>query len=327
MKLFITGGSGFIGTHLVKRLIQDDHELRCLVRKTSDVHVLKEVGATLITGDVTDKASMYEGMQGCDWVVNLGNVYDFWVPDKQVYEEVNVHGTRNVMECALEASVPKVVHVSTSLIYGRPADCPYTEKSPVGPVRFSAYAQSKYDGCLISWELYRQRGLPLVTVYPAAVLGPGDPKASGRYIQNLIHRRMPGQVFTDTVLTWVHVRDVVEVIVRALEKEGNIGEKYLAGKEQLSFQEFNTMISDISGIPLPAIRLPNGMVKMNAALLTRLADLVKRPPMLGMSVDQIRTMCEGFQFDGSKAERELGIAYTPVRTALEEAIASYRDGT
>jgi dihydroflavonol-4-reductase len=327
MKLFITGGSGFIGTHLVRRLAQDDHELRCLVRKTSDVRVLQEVGATLVTGDVTDKASMVAGMQGCDWVANLANVYDFWVPDKQVYEEVNVHGTRNVIECALEASVAKVVHVSTGVIYGRPADCPYTEESSVGPVRFSAYAQSKYDGEMIAWELYEQKGLPLVTVHPGGVLGPGDPKASGRYVQNLLHRRMPGQVFTDTVITWVHVRDVAEVIVRALEKEDNIGEKYLVGKEQLSFHEINRMISDISGVPLPALRLPNGLVKMNAALLTWLADLVKKPPMRGMSVDQIRTMCEGFQFDGSKAERELGIAYTPIRTALEEAIASYRDGT
>jgi dihydroflavonol-4-reductase len=267
---------------------------------------------------------MYEEMKGCDWVANLANIYDFWLPNRQAYTDVNVHGTRNVMECALEAGVSKVVHVSTSLIYGKPVDCPYTEECLVGPDRFSQYAQSKYDGDLVAWELYEKRGLPLITIHPGAVLGPGDIKASGQYIQNLIHRRMPGTVFHDSILTWVHVRDVAEAIVRALEKEDNIGQKYLLGKRQLSLQEISELISDISGVPLPGIRLPDSVVMMNAALLTWLASLTKKPPMLGMSVDQIRTMKEGFTFDGSKAERELGIAYTPIRTALEEAIASYQ---
>jgi dihydroflavonol-4-reductase len=324
VKVFITGGTGFIGTYLVERLARDDHELRCLVRKTSDVRALETVGATLITGDVTDKASMLEGMSGCDWVANLANIYTFWVPNAQVYADVNVHGTRNVMECALETGVPKVVHVSTGVVYGRPADCPFTEESAVGPVRFSAYAQSKYDGDLIAWELYKKKGLPLVMIHPGGVLGPGDPKASGQYIQNLIHRRMPGRVFPDSILTWVHVKDVAEAIVRALEKKDNVGEKYLLGKEQLSLQEFSEMVSGIAGVPLPGIQFPDFLVKTNAALLTWLASLTKKPPMLGMSVDQIRTVKEGFRFDGSKAERELGIVYTPIRRALEEAIASYQ---
>jgi dihydroflavonol-4-reductase len=325
MKVFITGGTGFIGTHLIQRLAQDGHELCCLVRTTSDVRLLEEVGATLITGDVTDKASMLEGMKGCDWVANLANIYEFWVPNRQIYTDINVHGTRNVMEAALEAQVSKVVHVSTSAIYGKPADCPFTEESPVGPVRFSEYAQSKYDGELIAWQLHEHKGLPLTMIYPAPVLGPGDPKASGQYIRNLIRRRMPVRAFPDSILTWVHVRDVAETIVRALEKEDNVGEKYLAGKHQLSLQEMTEMVGDISGVPLPRIRLPDSLVKMGAALLTWLAKLTKRPPILGMSADQMRTMKEGLRFDGSKAERELGIAYTPIRTALEEAIASYKE--
>ena len=325
VKVFVTGGTGFIGTHLIERLARDDHELYCLVRKTSDVRALVKVGATLIIGDVTDKASILEGMQGCDWVANLANIYELWVPDGQVYTDVNVHGTRNVIECALEAGVSKVVHVSTCVVYGKPADCPYTEESPVGPVRFSEYAQSKYDGDLIAWEFYERKGLPLVTIYPGSVLGPGDTKATGRLIQKLIQRRMPVRVFPDSVLTWVHVRDVVEAIVRALEKNDNIGEKYLLGKYQLPLQEFGEMICDIAGVPPPGMRLPDFLVQMNAALLTWLASLTKKPPMLGMSVDQIRSMKEGFRFDGSKAERELGIVYTPIRTALEEAIASYQE--
>lgn len=325
MKIFITGATGFIGSHLVKRLATTEHELFCLVRTTSHVGELEEQGVTLIRGDVTDKDSLLKGMTGCEWVINLANLYSFWEPDKQVFSDVNVAGTRNVMECALEAGVTKVVHISTGGIYGKPADCPFTEESPVGPVRFSEYFRTKYEGDLIAWELYEKKGLPLVMIYPTAVLGPGDPKATGRYIQDLIHRRLPARVFDDTLFTFVHVRDVAEAIVRAAERENNIGEKYLVGKHQLSWREINQMVSEISGVPLPKIHLPDFLAMVNARLLTLVANLIKKPPMWGMAIDQIRTMKQGFRVDGSKAEKELGITYTPIRVALEEAIASYRE--
>jgi dihydroflavonol-4-reductase len=325
MKVFITGATGFIGTHLVKRLVQTEHEMCCSVRKTSNVRALEELGVTLVTGDVTDKASLLEGMRGCDWVINLANIYTLWEPNRQLYTDVNVEGTQNVMECALETDVSKVVHVSTYAVYGKPADCPFTEECSVGPVRFSEYARTKYEGDLIAWELYEKKGLPLVMIYPGNVLGPGDTKATGQYIQNLIYRRVPATAFHDVILTWVHVRDVAEAIVRAAEKEDNIGEKYLVCGQQLSIREINEMISEISGVPLPNLTFPDWLAMVNATLLTGLANLIKKPPMWGMATDQIRTTKEGCKADGSKAERELGITYTPIRVALEEAIASYQE--
>jgi dihydroflavonol-4-reductase len=324
MKIFITGATGFIGTHLVKRLVQTEHKLCCLVRKTSKVSELKELGVTLVSGDVTDRDSLLEGMKGCDWVVNLANIYSFWEPDRRVYKDVNVEGTRNVMECALETGISKMVHISTAGIYGKPADSPFTEESPVGTVRFSQYFQTKYEGDLVAWEFFEKKRLPLLMVYPGAVIGPGDPKATGKYIDDLIHRRLPARVFEDSVLTWVYVKDVAEAIVRALAKENNLGEKYLVGNNRLSFGEINQMIRKISGISLPRFRLPDPLVTLNAFFLTMVADIIKKSPLWGMSTDQIKTMKEGFRFDGSKAEKELGITYTPIRQALKEAIESYQ---
>jgi dihydroflavonol-4-reductase len=325
MRIFITGGSGFIGGNVVKRLAQTDHFMHCLVRKPSQVPELEKYGATCIVGDVTDRVSLAIGMEGCDWVINLANLYSFWEPDKRIYWDVNVEGTRNVLECALETGVSKVIHVSTCGIYGKPEDCPFTEDSPVGPERFSEYFRTKYEGDLIAWDLNEKKGLPLVMIYPVAVLGAGDPKTTGQYINDLIYRRLPAAVFLKSVLTFVHVRDVAEIIVRAAEKEGNIGEKYIAGKIQMSLREVNDMVREISGVPSPIFALPNFMVTLNARLLTWLSNITKKSPIWGMSVDQIRTMKEGFCIDGSKAERELGIAYTPVRVAMEEAIASFKD--
>ena len=324
MRIFITGATGFIGSHVAQRLAQSKHELRCLVRKTSDVATLRELGATLIPGDVTDKNSVLRGMEGCSSVVNLAGLYSFWAPERRHYAATNVEGVRNVMESVLETGVYKVVHVSTVGIYGKPSDVPFTEESPVGPVRFSEYFQTKYEGDLVAWDLYKNRKLPLVMIYPAAVVGPGDPKATGRYINELIHRRLPARVLEHSVLTFVHVLDVAEVIVRALEKENNIGEKYFVGKERLSFGEINAMVSELSGVSLPKMRLPDSVVMLNATLLTWLASIIKRPPPWGMSVDQMRTMKEGFRVDGRKVEKELCLEYTPVRVALQEAIASYR---
>jgi dihydroflavonol-4-reductase len=325
MKIFITGATGFIGSHVVRRLAPTEHELRCLVRKSSQISELEELGVNLIMGDLTDRDSLLEGMKGCDWVLDIANVYTFWTPNKKTYTEVNVIGTRNVMESALEIGVSKVVHVSTGAIWGKPSDSPFSEDSPVGPVQFSEYARTKYEGDLIAWELYEKKGLPLVMIYPVAVLGPGDPKSTGQYITNIINRKMPALVLTDAIFTFVHVRDVAEAIVRAAEKENNIGEKYLIGKHQLTFGEISKMVSEISGVPLPKLRLPNFLTTINAALLTLVANIIKKPPLWGMSTDQIRTMKEGARVDGSKAERELGITYTPVRVALEEAIESYRN--
>jgi len=327
MNIFITGGTGFIGRHVVERLAATDHRLTCLVRENSDVEHLERAGARLATGDVVDRASVLAGMKGCDWVIDIAGLYAFWVPDKKAFADVNVTGARNVAECALESGVSKLVHVSTAGIYGTPEEIPFTEDSPVGPDRYCEYFRTKYQGDLITWELYDKNNLPLVMVYPGAVLGAGDPKASGQYIDRLIHRRLPATVFPDDGFTFVHVRDVAEIIVRAAEKEDNIGEKYLAGDHRMTWGQANRMISEISGVPLPKLTMPAPLVMLNAALLTLIADLIKRPPLWGMASDQMRVMRNGFLFDGSKAKRELGITYRPIRSAIEEAVDSYRQGT
>jgi dihydroflavonol-4-reductase len=324
MKVFVTGATGFIGSHTAECLAGAGHKLTCLVRNTSATNRLEKMGAGLTPGDVTDKASLLEGMKGNDWVINIAAAYSFWLPRKRTYEEVNVGGTRNVMECALETGVSKVVHVSTVAIYGKPAERPFNEDSAPGPVRFSEYAQRKYEVDLIAWEISKTKGLPLVMVYPGGVLGPYDPKPTGEYIRNLMSGSLPATVFTDSLFPWVHVRDVAEVITKAAEREGNIGEKYLAVAQNLTFGQINQMIGEISGVALPKLKMPDSLAVANARLLTLLADVVKKPPMWGMAIDQIRTMKEGAEADGSKAERDLGVTYTSIQAALEEAVASFR---
>jgi dihydroflavonol-4-reductase len=321
MKIFITGGTGFVGTHLIRRLSETDHELVCLARQTSKTQFLKDIGAEIFIGDVTDKNSIQNGMKGCEWLIHLASSFVFWVPNNRIYHAVNVTGTRNMMEAALEAGISKIVYVSTAAIYGN-AHKPTTEETPVGTKRESKYVRTKYEGDLIAWDLFENRNLPLVVIYPSGVMGANDPKACGRYINNFAQGRMPAQVLINCRFPFVHVKDVAEAIVRACEKEDNIGEKYIVSAENLTFGEINQMISEISGKKLPVLKFPVWMTKLTAILLTGISNLIRKPPLWDMSVDQINLMKQGFNIDGSKTERELGIQYLPIYNAIKESIES-----
>jgi dihydroflavonol-4-reductase len=326
MKIFITGATGFIGSHLVRRLVNEGHTLHCLVRDPRRATELRSLGVTLVTGDVNDRSVLRAGMQGCDWLFHLANLYSMWEPDQRRFEQVNVRGTRSVLETALEIGVKKVVYVSTVAVYGQPDLLPFTEASAPGKKYFSKYAHTKAAGDQLAWDLYHMDQVPLVVLYPGIVLGAGDEKASGQYIQDILYRRVPSTIFHHSRSVYVYVADVVEALVRAAEIPGTIGQKYLVGGYALTGAEFAHLISQVSGVPLPLLHFPDFLVIAAAYLLTGLSGLTRRPPWWGLSVDAAWTLKHGFDFDGGKAERELGIQYTPLVQAVEDAVKSYPPG-
>jgi dihydroflavonol-4-reductase len=322
MKIFITGGTGFIGRHTTELLSKTNHQLKLLTRNSSNTSYLNYPNTTQVNGNLNNKDSLLKGMENCDSIINIAGHYTFWEPDKKIYSDVNIGGTRNVMECALEAGIKKVIHISTAGVFGKPDEQPFNEESVQGVIKFSEYFRTKFEGDRIAWDLYEKGGLPLVVIYPVCVLGAGDIKASGRYIKDLINRKLPATVFKDEIFSFVYVKDVAQAILNALEKENNIGEKYLVGNQRYRWKEINEMISEISGVPLPKFSMPNSITMLSAYMLTGLADLIKKPPLWGMAVDQMKVMRAGFNVDGSKVETELKIKYTPIHFALKEAINS-----
>jgi dihydroflavonol-4-reductase len=325
MKIFVTGGTGFIGTHTLELLKRKNYEINLLVRKNSDRSVLRKYNnVTPVEGDLTDKMSLVKAMKGCECGLNIAGHYSLWERDNKVYREVNVDGTRNVMEAVLESGLKKVVHVSTAGVFGRSKGNTTSEDTRICSNQVSKYFKTKYEGDCIAWDLYDRKNLPLVIIYPACVLGAGDTKASCTYINDLINRKLPATVFNKRTFSFVYVKDVAAAIVAALEKEGNIGQKYLVSACNHTWREVNEMISNISGVKLPIMAMPETLTMLNAYLLTGASKLLKKPPLWSMSVDQMKVMKAGFNLDGKKAVKELNISYTPIRTALEEEIEYLR---
>lgn len=324
MNIFITGATGFVGHHLLRRLLKTDHHITCLIRETSKIDHLQGEDITFIRGDIRDRNSVLNAIDGCQWVVHLAGVYSFWEPDPEIYYQINVEGTRNVMECALEAGISKVVHLSTYGAFGIQEDCPFTEENTPNPISSCQYAKSKYLADQIVWDLHEKKGLPVTVLYPANIFGTGDDKATSEYIKNIINKKFPVRVLENHYFSVVDIKDVVEAIIICLNSLDITGEKYLLADRYMTFKEFNRMISDFAGVSLPKISLPDTLSVWLSHVLTLFSDLLKVPPLFGLSKDQVGAMVSDSRCSGEKAERELGIKFTPIRISLQETIRSYQ---
>lgn len=320
MKIFITGATGFVGRHLIRRLASMDHKPVCLIRRNTDIRELLKADADIVWGDIREKATMYREMKGCDWVFHLAGISSFWEADREIYHQTNIDGTRTVMECALETRIKKVVLLSSMAVYGKPLQSPFHEDDTIGPKRFSRYALSRYEGDLVAWGLHYKKGLPLVVCYPGVVLGPQSNDHLCGIIRRLIQRRMPAKAFMNSAHTYVHADDLAHAVIEAAQKEDSIGKRYFIGDTRMTIRELLDMISSISGVRSPSLTMPDPAAMVCAHMFTALADIIKRPPAFGMAVDFVRTLGEGLSADGTRAQHELGISYTPVRKALAEEI-------
>jgi dihydroflavonol-4-reductase len=323
----VTGATGFVGSHVLDRLLQEpDVHVRCLVRRASDAPMLEARSArvTTVRGDVCDPASLLPLVEGAWGVINLAGYRDFWSRDRNLYDELNARGAENVFRASLESGAKKVVQVSTPLAFGVPDEIPFDEGSTAGP-HPSDYARSKHLGDEAGWRLHRERGLPLTVVHLAAVIGAGDPRPTME-VRRAVERRLPVLVGADTAYTYVHVRDAAEAIVRALLNPKSTGRRYLIGTERATTREYFTLIGELADVPVPRWNLPEAALLPIARVLERVAQWTGRRPAL--PVDILETTAAGsLLFDGSRAEEELGMRYTPLREALREAVQEIQETT
>lgn len=316
----LTGATGFVGTYVVDRLLEEEGlQLRCLVRPGSDVGMLRAHGdrVSIYEGDVTQPNTLIAFLEGAWGLVNLAGHRDFWAPSDQFYADLNTQGALNVFSAACDAGVQKAVQVSTPLAFGVPAEMPFDEDSEPGE-HPSEYARSKYLGDQAAWGLRQERGLPLTVVHLAAVIGAGDPRPTME-VKRAVEGWLPFLVGADTTYTYLYVRDAAEAIVRALLLPNTVGRSYLVGGERATTRQYFGLIGELAGVASPQWNISETFLMPLARGLEYLAEWTGVRP--AVPLDILKTTAAGsLLFDGSRAQRELGIEYTSLRTALREAV-------
>jgi dihydroflavonol-4-reductase len=319
----LTGATGFVGSAVARVLAARGHKLRLLVRPTSDRRNLAGVDAELALGDLTDAASLARAASGCRYVFHVAADYRFWVPDPEAMQRANVDGTLAMMRAAQAAGVERIVHCSSVAALGwAPQGELADENTPTNETDFiGPYKRSKYLSERVVMDMARQEGLPVVLVNPAAPVGPRDikPTPTGKMIRDAAAGRVPAYI--DTGLNIVHVDDVAEGHVLALER-GRIGERYVLGGENMLLKDILALVANVVGRKPPTIELPEALVWPAAWFMEGLARLTGIPPM--MTRDHIKMARHKMFYSSAKAMNELGYNPRPVRQAVEDAVVWFR---
>jgi dihydroflavonol-4-reductase len=319
MRTFLTGATGFLGSHVARALCEQGADLRLLVRPTSDLRNLEGLRAETASGDLRAPVSIEKAMSGCDTVFHVAADYRLWVRDPNEMYRSNVEGTRAILEAARKNGVKRVVHTSSVATVGfssngHPAD----EDSPVSLAdMIGPYKRSKFMAEQLALDAGRS-GMSVVVVNPTTPIGEQDvkPTPTGRIVVDFLKRKFPAYV--ETGLNLVDATECARGHVAALEK-GKSGERYILGGENLTLKQILDKLRDITGLPSPKIKLPYFF-----AYATGLVDevitgrLLKREPRA--TVDTVRMGKKKMFASSDKAERELGWKIVPVDAALARAV-------
>jgi len=320
MQALVTGGTGFVGSHVVRALLQQGVEVRALVRPTSDLAALAGLPVETIQGNLMDSESMRKAVKGIDLLFHVAADYRLWVPDPQQMYATNVTGTAELLRAAAEAGVRRAVYTSSVVT----VDCSKnvgTEADflKLGDCR-SMYQRTKVLAEQAVWEFIRQ-GMPVTIVNPSALIGSCDrrPTPTGRLIVDYLSGRLPA--FMDTILNWVSVEDVAHGHWLAATM-GRVGERYILSHTNLSLGEFLAILADVSGQPPPRMRIPYPVAYVAGAVGSAWAQVTKREPQA--TLDGVRMAGQPSRYDCSKARGELGFSPTPIRKSAEAAVTWFR---
>ena len=321
MKFFITGATGFVGSAVARQLLAAGHSVRALARPNSDRSCLQGLDIEIVEGDLQN--SLTEAMNGCDGVYHVAADYRLWAPDPSELYATNVEGTRNVLACAQQAGIKRVVYTSSVATLGLPkTGGPGDEDTPVSlEDMIGHYKRSKFQAEEVAREFAVIKGLDVVIVNPSAPIGPRDhkPTPTGRTVLDAAAGKMPAYV--DTGLNVVHVDDCAHGHLLAFE-HGRSGERYVLGGTDMTLKQILYEIADIVDRNPPKVRLPHGLILPVAHVAEAWARMSGRTPKV--TVDGVKLARKHMFFSIAKAQSELGYQARPAREALQDAVDWYR---
>jgi dihydroflavonol-4-reductase len=263
MRVFVTGGTGFIGGQVVRKLRARGDEVRALVRSPDKGQALTDLGCELVSGALSNKDAIGAGMQGCEAAIHGAAVYEVGIPESEhrAMYEANVIGTENVLRAALEAKLPKVVYISTVGAFGNTKGQVVDESYEHPGTSFTSYyEETKLEAHRLAKRLIAEEGLPCVIVQPGGVYGPQDHSAIGQQMNQFLAGRMPLIAFPDLGFNMVHVDDVAAGVLLALDK-GKPGEAYVLGGQITTMRELIQTLARVAGKKAPRRALPTPLMK------------------------------------------------------------------
>ncbi|HEY6973787.1 MAG TPA: hopanoid-associated sugar epimerase [Nitrospiraceae bacterium] len=318
MKVLVTGASGFVGGAVARTLVQAGIDVRVLARPGSDPQNYARLNVETVEGELRDPNSLRRALTGCRQLYHVAAHYALWAKDPAIFYDVNVTGTRTLLEIARDVGTERIVYCSTIGAIGLPPGGGLgTEDTPVSLDQMAGhYKRSKYLAEQEVLKLARE-GLPVVIVNPSAPVGAGDvrPTPTGQVIVDFMKGRMPAYI--ETGMNIVDVDDVATGHLLAMQK-GRIGERYILGTKNLMLREVFEILSRLTGVKAPSIKLPRLAILPLAYLNEWIATLTGQPPRIPL--EGVKMAKYKMHYDCSKAIKELGIPQTPPEVALEKAV-------
>jgi dihydroflavonol-4-reductase len=314
-RVFVTGGSGVVGRALVERLVAGGDEVVALARSRPAEETLRSLGAQPVSGDIFDEDALASGMSGCSVIYNVAGVNTLCVDDPGPMLRANVDGPPVVVRAAARARVRRFVHTSSAATIGEASGVVGREDTPHRGWYLSNYERSKTEGERAVFEAGRGAGVEVVCVNPSSVQGPGRSGGTARFLLAYLDGRL--KVFVPTNVSLVDIADCAEGHVLAAER-GVAGERYLLNSIALSITEALALAGDVAGVHGRPRLVPRQVAVAGAWVVEHGSRLARRKPPVCR--EMVRTLLHGHIYDGSRAERELGLHYTEPRETLRKTV-------
>lgn len=323
VRVFVTGGTGFIGSHVVKRLLERGDSVTALVRTPEKGRALEQAGATLYSGDLSDTGALKRGMEGHDAVIHGAAIYKVGVPKSQHQElfDANVRGTENALDAAIAAGVGRIVYISTVNVFGNTrrevVDETY-RRDPAQDPFVSVYDETKWKAHQVALDRAAQ-GAPLVIVQPGGVYGPGDHSELGNLIDQTRSGKLFALPFPDTGINFVYVDDAADGVLLALD-HGKIGESYVLGGEISTFRGMVDKVAEIDGRRPPSRDLPTGLLKAVAPAGPVIGRIMGFPP----NFRELISASDGVTYwaKDDKARQDLGYSPRNLSAGLRKTLTA-----
>ena len=317
---FLTGGSGFVGGALLRRLADDGREVRALARSPKAARTVEALGGIPVAGDVFDEDALLLGMRGCHTVFHAAGVNAMCLRDPEPMFRTNIGGSASVVRVAARAGVGRVVYTSSAATIGEPRGVVGAEDTPHRGTFLSAYERSKFMAERRVFAIGAELGVEVVCVNPSSVQGPGRTDGSARLLIGLVNARLPTVV--DTFLSIVDVDDCTRGHLAA-EERGRAGTRYVLNGACITTRRAVELVRSVAMRPRHVIRVPRAGVTVAGSAAGWIARLTHRD--LPFCQELARTLLHGHRYDGSRATRELGLTYRRIEETIERTLGWYAE--